>query len=179
MVVDKIEHHNTDNGVYSNREYVFQNVEKDEDYLQKTVSNVKKNDARSEKNILLLAMSTLKKTLNVSRYTYEKKTLGSSHYVGQLEPLPKILAEVLAESNQRLDRIIVLNTRKTNEETVVTLDGRELKTSAFSFFCDRCKCLVPDQSEDSIISIDVEDEQGKSILNTALYKLLTIINTSA
>ena len=117
MVVDKIEHHNTDNGVYSNREYVFQNVEKDEDYLQKTVSNVKKNDARSEKNILLLAMSTLKKTLNVSRYTYEKKTLGSSHYVGQLEPLPKILAEVLAESNQRLDRIIVLNTRKTNEET--------------------------------------------------------------
>ena len=179
MVVDKIEHHNTDNGVYSNREYVFQNVEKDEDYLQKTVSNVKKNDARSEKNILLLAMSTLKKTLTVSRYTYEKKTLGSSHYVGQLEPLPKILAEVLAESNQRLDRIIVLNTRKTNEETVVTLDGRELKTSAFSFFCDRCKCLVPDQSEDSIISIDVEDEQGKSILNTALYKLLTIINTSA
>ena len=48
MVVDKIEHHNTDNDVYSNREYVFQNVEKDEDYLQKTVSNVKENDARSE-----------------------------------------------------------------------------------------------------------------------------------
>lgn len=151
----------------------FPHVLEDEENLHKIVSAVSVKDT-SIKNVLLIPLSTLNKPA-VGRYRYDDEPLQFSYYVGQLEPIPKILAEKLAKENQVIDAIIVMNTnatKKEDKENPIKVEDRPFNMSQFDFFKERCSCVFKDKDINRIEGIDLQDEQGNDTLEKTMYGIL-------
>ncbi len=157
------------------KEHTFNDVLNEEKALQEKVKNIKNFDS-NEKNILLLSMSTLPKKISVNSYEYiNDDNLIKGLYVSQLEPVPKMLAYLLANENKSLDAIYVLNTNKTSSDEV-DLQGyanEGKKYNASEYFKERCEGLVKNNEIDSI---DVEKVENEPDVESALYQLSTKLN---
>lgn len=144
----------------------FDDVKKKEEELTELVKNIP--DDKDEINVLLLAMSTLQdpKRINVGQYAYKGV---EAKYLSQMEPVPKMLTELLAKDNKKLNKIFVLNTKAT------LLDGKDMaeygidakKYSAFSYFKERCSFI----GEDNIVGINLfNPDDDETNLGRALYE---------
>lgn len=139
--------------------YIFEYVTKKEERIRELVNNTK--PTKNEKNILLLAMSTIPKqnARQVSRYCFDKENI-DGYYLTQLEPIPKMLAEKLARTNEKLDTVFVLNTEEslTNKEKMGTYQSGNLdEYNAFTYFSERCSFV------EEIVGINLFAEGSKKI----------------
>lgn len=150
----------------------FLKVQEKENQLHELVKDIKSNP--NEKNVLLLAMSTLPGKKGVTRY-FEKNSSVDGNYLSQLEPVPKMLAEVLSKEDKKIDYIYVLNTWQTeNKKVFVSNDeskniyySNEYKEyTAFEYFKERCASLV---DTENIINISLEKVKDKVEVSQALY----------
>lgn len=150
----------------------FLKVQEKENQLHELVKDIKSNP--NEKNVLLLAMSTLPFKKGVTRY-FKKNSAIEGNYLSQLEPVPKMLAEVLSKEDKKLDYIYVLNTWPTennklflsNEESENVYYSSEYKKyTAFEYFKERCASLI---DTESIINIPLEKERNIIEVSQALY----------
>lgn len=150
----------------------FLKVQEKENKLQELVKDIKSNP--NEKNVLLLAMSTLPGKKGVTRY-FKKNSAIEGNYLSQLEPVPKMLAEVLSKEGKKLDYIYVLNSWQTeNKKVFVSNDeskniyySNEYKEyTAFEYFKERCASLIDKQN---IINISLEKVKDKVEVSQALY----------
>lgn len=150
----------------------FLKVQEKENQLHELVKDIKSNP--NEKNVLLLAMSTLPGKKGVTRY-FEKKSSVDGNYLSQLEPVPKMLAEVLSKEGKKLDYIYVLNSWQTeNKKVFVSNDeskniyySNEYKEyTAFEYFNERCTSLI---DSENIINISLEKVKDKVEVSQALY----------
>lgn len=138
------------------KELTFEDVVSKEQQLAEMVKNIPDN--KKEKNVLLLAMSILNDSnLNVSNYVYNEGIRVDGPYVSQLEPVPKVLAELLAKDKKKIDYIYVLNTPETsnNEKDTNSLSHIEKKYTAFEYFKERCSAFV---KPENIIDIPLEEQ---------------------
>lgn len=77
---------------------------------------------KTKENVILLAMSTLpydKETKQISSYDYEFQDKNCTYRfngISQLEPGTKLILSLLKEKGRKVDRIVVLSTKKTCEE---------------------------------------------------------------
>lgn len=76
---------------------------------QRRVLSVNENE-RKILNVLLISMSTFPPNRSINKYEYK----GNVYYGEQQEPVAKMLCEQLAFKNQKLDKILLLGTDKTN-----------------------------------------------------------------
>lgn len=150
----------------------FLKVQEKENQLHELVKDIKSNP--NEKNVLLLAMSTLPGKKGVTKYS-EKNSNIDGYYLCQLEPVPKMLAEVLSKDGKKLDYIYVLNSWQTeNKKVFVSNDeskniyySNEYKEyTAFEYFKERCASLV---DTENIINISLEKVKDKVEVSQALY----------
>lgn len=150
----------------------FLKVQEKENQLHELVKDIKSNP--NEKNVLLLAMSTLPGKKGVTRY-FEKNSSVDGNYLSQLEPVPKMLAEVLSKEDKKIDYIYVLNSWQTeNKKVFVSNDeskniyySNEYKEyTAFEYFKERCASLV---DTENIINISLEKVKYKVEVSQALY----------
>lgn len=150
----------------------FLKVQEKENQLHELVKDIKSNP--NEKNVLLLAMSTLPGKKGVTRY-FEKKSSVDGNYLSQLEPVPKMLAEVLSKEDKKIDYIYVLNSWQTeNKKVFVSNDeskniyySNEYKEyTAFEYFKERCASLI---DSENIINISLEKVKDKVEVSQALY----------
>lgn len=150
----------------------FLKVQEKENQLHELVKDIKSNP--NEKNVLLLAMSTLPFKKGVTRY-FKKNSAIEGNYLSQLEPVPKMLAEVLSKEDKKLDYIYVLNTWPTennklflsNEESENVYYSSEYKKyTAFEYFKERCASLI---DSENIINISLEKVKDKVEVSQALY----------
>lgn len=150
----------------------FLKVQEKENQLHELVKDIKSNP--NEKNVLLLAMSTLPGKKGVTRY-FEKNSSVDGNYLSQLEPVPKMLAEVLSKEDKKIDYIYVLNSWQTeNKKVFVSNDeskniyySNEYKEyTAFEYFKERCASLVDTKN---IINISLEKVKDKVEVSQALY----------
>lgn len=150
----------------------FLKVQEKENQLHELVKDIKSNP--NEKNVLLLAMSTLPGKKGVTRY-FKKNSAIEGNYLSQLEPVPKMLAEVLSKEGKKLDYIYVLNSWQTeNKKVFVSNDeskniyySNEYKEyTAFEYFKERCASLV---DTENIINISLEKVKDKVEVSQALY----------
>lgn len=150
----------------------FLKVQEKENQLHELVKDIKSNP--NEKNVLLLAMSTLPGKKGVTRY-FEKNSSVDGNYLSQLEPVPKILAEVLSKEDKKIDYIYVLNSWQTeNKKVFVSNDeskniyySNEYKEyTAFEYFKERCASLI---DSENIINISLEKVKDKVEVSQALY----------
>lgn len=150
----------------------FLKVQEKENQLHELVKDIKSNP--NEKNVLLLAMSTLPFKKGVTRY-FEKNSSVDGNYLSQLEPVPKMLAEVLSKEDKKIDYIYVLNSWQTeNKKVFVSNDeskniyySNEYKEyTAFEYFKERCASLV---DTENIINISLEKVKDKVEVSQALY----------
>ena len=91
---------------------------------------------RQHTNVLLLALSTLRKNIGKSEFKYNFNGYQGT-VIGryQLDPIPKMLDELLAQTNENLDKIIMLCTDKTLEKvTVTTPESTTITTSPLEYF---------------------------------------------
>lgn len=141
------------------KELTFEDVVSKEQHLAEMVKNIPSN--KKEKNVLLLAMSTVN-DLKVSKYVYNEGISIAGSYVSQLEPVPKTLAELLAKDNKKIDYIYVLNTAKTLQDQKATypLSNTDKEYTAFEYFKERCSAFV---KPENIINIPLEVQQQKNI----------------
>ncbi len=119
----------------------FAEVLKKEAELTEGYFSVEDND--SERNVILLAMSTLPNGISVNSYIYKDDIKGK--YVSQLEPVVKSLAESLHKENKHIDSIYVLNTDRTingYSETSYNKDETNKQYTAFDYFKERCDGFV-------------------------------------
>ena len=146
-----------------------------ESKLCKSQRNIKNN--KKEKNILILPMSTMYYS-GISEY--EVKNLSGvsddfkkGYYVSQLEPVPRVLTNMLNNKGSKLDAIYVLNTHETefdkvnyqNEEsfkkitdTKDVVDVSNSKYTAYSYFKERCAKFI---DESNIHSVFLESSNNK------------------
>lgn len=150
----------------------FLKVQEKENQLHELVKDIKSNP--NEKNVLLLAMSTLPGKKGVTRY-FEKNSSVDGNYLSQLEPVPKMLAEVLSKEDKKIDYIYVLNSWQTenkkvflsNDESKNIYYSNEYKEyTAFEYFKERCASLV---DTENIINISLEKVKDKVEVSQALY----------
>ena len=150
----------------------FLKVQEKENQLHELVKDIKSNP--NEKNVLLLAMSTLPGKKGVTRY-FEKNSSVDGNYLSQLEPVPKMLAEVLSKEDKKIDYIYVLNSWQTeNKKVFVSNDeskniyySNEYKEyTAFEYFKERCASLI---DSENIINISLEKVKDKVEVSQALY----------
>lgn len=167
-----------------------------ESKLCKSQRNIKNN--KKEKNILILPMSTMYYS-GISEY--EVKNLSGvsddfkkGYYVSQLEPVPRVLTNMLNNKGSKLDAIYVLNTHETefdkvnyqNEEsfkkitdTKDIVDVSNSKYTAYSYFKERCAKFVDESNIHSVLlesSNNKIDNRTKSIdkdydVERALYEI--------
>ena len=91
---------------------------------------------RQHTNVLLLALSTLRKNIGKSEFKYNFNGCQGT-VIGryQLDPIPKMLDELLAQTNENLDKIIMLCTDKTLEKvTVTTPESATITISPLEYF---------------------------------------------
>ena len=150
----------------------FLMVQEKENQLHELVKDIKSNP--NEKNVLLLAMSTLPFKKGVTKYS-EKNSNIDGYYLCQLEPVPKMLAEVLSKEDKKVDYIYVLNTWPTennklflrNDESKNIYYSNEYKEyTAFEYFKERCASFI---DTENIINISLEKEKNKIEVSQALY----------
>lgn len=150
----------------------FLKVQEKENQLHELVKDIKSNP--NEKNVLLLAMSTLPFKKGVTKYS-EKNSNIDGYYLCQLEPVPKMLAEVLSKDGKKLDYIYVLNSWLTenkklfvsNDESKNVYYSNEYKEyTAFEYFNERCASLIDNEN---IINISLEKVKDKVEVSQALY----------
>lgn len=150
----------------------FLKVQEKENQLHELVKDIKSNP--NEKNVLLLAMSTLPFKKGVTRY-FKKNSAIEGNYLSQLEPVPKMLAELLSKEGKKLDYIYVLNSWQTeNKKVFVSNDeskniyySNEYKEyTAFEYFNERCTSLI---DSENIINISLEKVKDKVEVSQALY----------
>ena len=164
----------------------FLKVQEKENQLHELVKDIKSNP--NEKNVLLLAMSTLpnEEQRQVSKYVVDdsiKELFDQGNaegpYFYQLEPVPKMLVEELAENNEKLDYIYALNTFASNNFRFCLTDGVDKNTyysdkykeyTAFEYFQERCSKII---DKKDIINIPVEKEKDVADVSTALYNFTT------
>ena len=116
----------------------FDEVLKKEKELSDAFENI--NENKNERNVVLLAMSTLPKDISISSYAYKYGIKGK--YVSQLEPIVKSLAESLQRENKYIDCIYVLNTDETikkERSTRYNNEKIEKNYTAFNYFEERCE----------------------------------------
>lgn len=154
----------------------FEKIQQTEDSLKEAKNKVS-TDCR-ERNVLLLPMSTLNDVI-MSKYTTELfKNVDDTHegyYISQLEPVPKLLANLLNKQGDKLDTIYVLNTKQTEEtplkdenlkllkkytNTKDIVDKNGNKYTAFSYFKERCERFV-----DSIKSVSLTNGVEDALYN--------------
>ena len=146
---------------FKKKQEQFAKVVFKEQQLAEIVENIQDNN--EEKNVLLLAMSTLsKRNFNVSNYVYNEEISSEGFYVSQLEPVPKVLAELLAKDKKKIDYIYVLNTYETlnvksSDVKINTypLSNTEKDYTAFEYFKERCSTFV---KPENIIDIPLEEQ---------------------
>lgn len=117
----------------------FDEVLKKEKELADTFNGIK--DDSNEKNVVLLAMSTLTR-ISVSGYICKEDETIKGKYVSQLEPTVKALAEKLGRENKVIDSIYSVNTLATINDKVRTdfnNEKVEKEYIAFEYFKERCK----------------------------------------
>ena len=164
----------------------FLKVQEKENQLHELVKDIKSNP--NEKNVLLLAMSTLpnERQRQVLKYVVDDsiKELfdqgnAEGSYFYQLEPVPKMLVEELAKNNEKLDYIYALNTFASNNSKSFLTDGVEKNIyysdefkeyTAFEYFQERCSKII---DKEDIIDIPVEKEKDVVDVSTALYDFTT------
>lgn len=153
----------------------FDAVLKKEEELKKLVKSVKGNS--EEINVLLLSMSYLA-GVRFSDYYYsihkkdgsdERKFEGK--YISQQEPIPKMLAEMLADQDEKLDYIYVFNTYAVvNPEEAMKYNlkftGSDKPYTTFEYFKERIGGLVEDESR--IVGVMLENEEEKVNISKAL-----------
>lgn len=116
-------------------------------------------DSYDHTNVLLLALSTFGSFLKSTQYSCE--TAGITDQVDgyyQLEPVPKMLAKLLADSKEYLDKIVMLCTKETlNIATVKTPEGKVLTISPVEYFQRSVRSYLNPYSkdEDCFITINV------------------------
>ena len=143
--------------LFNEKREQFEKVISKEKQLAEKVKNIPDN--QKEKNVLLLAMSTLNmRNFNVSKYVHNEGVSIQGSYISQLEPVPKTLAELLAKDNRKIDYIYVLNTDKTIQGGNVTypLSDTDKEYTAFEYFKERCSAFV---KPENIINIPLEVKQ--------------------
>lgn len=164
----------------------FLKVQEKENQLHELVKDIKSNP--NEKNVLLLAMSTLpnERQRQVLKYVVDDsiKELfdqgnAEGSYFYQLEPVPKMLVEELSKNNEKLDYIYALNTFASNNSKSFLTDGVEKNIyysdefkeyTAFEYFQERCSKII---DKEDIIDIPVEKEKDVVDVSTALYDFTT------
>ena len=153
----------------------FDAVLKKEEELKNLVKSVKGNS--EEINVLLLSMSYLA-GVRFSDYFYsihkkdgsdERKFEGK--YISQQEPIPKMLAEMLADQDEKLDYIYVFNTYAVvNPEEAMKYNlkftGSDKTYTTFEYFKERIGGLVEDESR--IVGVMLENEEEKVNISKAL-----------
>lgn len=153
----------------------FDAVLKKEEELKNLVKSVKDNS--EEINVLLLSMSYLA-GVRFSDYFYsihkkdgsdERKFEGK--YISQQEPIPKMLAEMLADQGGKLDYIYVFNTfAVVNPEEAMKYNskftGSDKSYTTFEYFKERIGGLVEDESR--IVGVMLENEEEKVNISKAL-----------
>lgn len=116
-------------------------------------------DSYDHTNVLLLALSTFGSFLKSTQYSCE--TAGITDQVDgyyQLEPVPKMLAKLLADSKEYLDKIVMLCTKETlNIATVKTPEGKVLTISPVEYFQRSVRSYLNPYSknEDCFVTINV------------------------
>ncbi|RGJ70827.1 hypothetical protein DXD51_05380 [Eubacterium sp. TM05-53] len=153
----------------------FDAVLKKEEELKNLVKSVKGNSG--EINVLLLSMSYLA-GVRFSDYFYSiQKKYGSDErkfegkYISQQEPIPKMLAEMLADQDEKLDYIYVFNTYAVvNPEEAMKYNlkftGSDKTYTTFEYFKERIGGLVEDESR--IVGVMLENEEEKVNISKAL-----------
>lgn len=116
-------------------------------------------DSYDHTNVLLLALSTFGSFLKSTQYSCE--TAGITDQVDgyyQLEPVPKMLAKLLADGKEYLDKIVMLCTKETlNIATVKTPEGKVLTISPVEYFQRSVRSYLNPYSknEDCFVTINV------------------------
>lgn len=159
----------------------YKEIQDKEKEIKKLVQTVEEKPDKKEVNILLLAMSTLN-LIKVCTYIFKDEKYDiQGKYISALEPIPKTLAEILAQKNEKLDAIYVLNTNQTTnnlkdnlQQEIVNYADTQEKYSAYTYFKERCSCLI---NPNNIYSISLEKE-GENIMDveTSLYELSQSLN---
>ena len=92
-------------------------------------------------------------------------------YISQQEPIPKMLAEMLADQDEKLDYIYVFNTYAVvNPEEAMKYNlkftGSDKTYTTFEYFKERIGGLVEDESR--IVGVMLENEEEKVNISKAL-----------
>ena len=102
-------------------------------------------------NVLLLALSTFPGKMKKNKFEYNFNGYQGT-VIGryQLDPIPKMLDELLAKSNENLDKIIMLCTDKTLKETSITTpENRIINISPLEYFKNQIRNYMnPDLNDD-------------------------------
>lgn len=102
-------------------------------------------------NVLLLALSTFPGQMKKNKFEYNfNGHQGTVIGRYQLDPIPKMLDELLAESNENLDKIIMLCTDKTLKETSITTpENIMMNISPLEYFKNQIRNYMnPNLSDD-------------------------------
>lgn len=127
-------------------------------------------------NVLLLALSTFQKVIRKSTFSYDFygcKGEVTGRY--QLDPIPKMLDELLAQNGENLDKIIMLCTKDTTKKitSIQTPEGELKNISPAKYFQDQVRNYMnPFLKDDDelftpiIISIDSPYEGIQKVVKT-------------
>lgn len=115
-------------------------------------------------NVLLLALSTFQNTIRKSTFSYDFEGC-KGEVIGryQLDPIPKMLDDILAQRNENLDKIIMLCTDDTMEkiDVIKTPDGELEDISPVEYFQNQVRrymnpLLTDDEELFSPIRISID-----------------------
>ena len=130
-------------------------------------------------NVLLLALSTFGPSLKRTQYTYEMENNGHVDGYYQLEPVPKMLAKVLADKQEYLDKVVMLCTKETLDITTVkTPENKQLTISPAEYFQRSIRSYLNPhhKNEDSFITINVSLDSPYDGIQRVIETLRNIEN---
>lgn len=119
------------------------------------INEINENSLTEERekteNVLILAMSVLylnKQTISPEEYKYQDQAGEHIYYSGsQLVPGSKYIASLLDENGEKLDRIIVINTKETLDEAK-TKEGNSFGISAYDYYKKELSAYLRNQHGD-------------------------------
>ncbi len=136
------------------------------------IPEISGNSQTNRLNVLLLALSTFPMSLKKNTYVTGENVHEEFDYFYQLEPIPQMLSNKLGKDGQFIDRVIILYTDDTKEEThkFINVDGEEIKHSPLSYFKERMRPWLNPNCTDLYYEIEInEDNPVKGVAQTVYY----------
>ena len=134
-------------------------------------------------NVLLLALSTFPYKLTMSENKFKWENGKEYTRIYQLDPVPKMLADQLAQKHEYLDKIILLATKSTLEEKdveITDLDGKKdhYHGSPLDYFKSQIdRYMNPDTDpEEKFVIVPIDEKNIEQGISDTIEKVRKVKN---